>query len=101
MDRFKIKAILTGLSFLFFGMGLNFTTSFAQDQPSREAEGARLLHGAIDMHFHMDLMSQAAHNHLHLHQLALARDFGCHQESEITKSISARIESPAPASMFE
>ena len=47
MDRFKIKAILTGVSFLLFGMGLNFTTSFAQDQTSREAEGARLLHGRL------------------------------------------------------
>lgn len=102
MDRFKIKAILTGLSFLLFGMGLNLTTSFAQDQTSREAEGARLLHGAIDMHFHMDPPgADGTHDEAVIETIRVARSRGVrgvviksHHEPTASLAYHLRLEMP-------
>ena len=43
-------------------MGLPAIPSVGADQSSREADGARLLKGALDLHFHMDPWTPGASN---------------------------------------
>jgi hypothetical protein len=94
------KLIAVGLAVLMavFGRGVKSSSS----QSSRKAEGARLLKGAIDMHFHMDPpLADGSHDEAVIQTIRIARERGIrgmviksHHEPTSTLAYHLRLEIP-------
>ena len=91
-----------GIGFLLLLAGLGLTANPGQGQTSREAEGARLLRGAIDMHFHMDPpLADGTHDEAVIETVRVARSRGIrglviksHHEPTSTLAYHLRLEIP-------
>lgn len=98
----------TGKTFI-FGIGCSFlliiiglVAKSSPGQSNREAEGARLLKGAIDMHFHMDpRLADGAHDEAVIETIRIAQARGIrglviksHHEPTSTLAYQLRLEIP-------
>jgi len=87
---------------LFLLIIIDFGAKSSQGQSNREAEGARLLKGAIDMHFHMDpRLADGAHDEAVIETIRIARARGIrglviksHYEPTSTLAYHLRLELP-------
>src|ERR1700680_4138270 len=92
-----------------FGIGCSFlliiislVAKSSQGESNREAEGARLLKGAIDMHFHMDpRLADGAHDEAVIETIRIAQARGIrglviksHHEPTSTLAYQLRLEIP-------
>ena len=97
----KIIAILV-FSMVWVAVGSGLTVSFGQNRSSREAGGARLLRGAIDMHFHMDpRLADGTHDEAVIETIRIARARGMrgvvlksHHEPTSTLAYQLRLDIP-------
>jgi hypothetical protein len=91
-----------GFALLLAIFGLGAKSSPSPGQSNREAEGARLLQGAIDMHFHMDpRLANGAHDEAVVETIRIAQLHGIrglviksHHEPTSTLAYHLRLEIP-------
>jgi hypothetical protein len=94
----KLYIFCFALLLAIFGLGAKSNPG----QSNREAEGARLLKGAIDMHFHMDpALADGAHDEAVIETIRIARARGLrglviksHHEPTSTLAYQLRLEIP-------
>lgn len=96
------KLFTFGFASLLAIFGLGAKSSPSPGQSNREAEGARLLKGAIDMHFHMDpRLANGAHDEAVIETIRIAQSYGIrglviksHHEPTSTLAYHLRLEIP-------
>src|SRR5579872_2749355 len=103
MNRRETRGIFSfGIGCLFLLIITGFGAKSSQGQSNREAEGARLLKGAIDMHFHMDpRLADGAHDEAVIETIRIAQARGIrglviksHYEPTSTLAYHLRLELP-------
>jgi hypothetical protein len=96
------KLFTFGFALLLAIFGLGAKSSPSPGQSNREAEGARLLKGAIDMHFHMDpRLANGDHDEAIIETIRIAQSYGIrglviksHHEPTSTLAYHLRLEIP-------
>lgn len=100
--RVARKPFTFGIGFVLLLTCLGLVARSSHGQASREAEGARLLQGAIDMHFHMDPpLADGSHDGAVIATVRVARSRGMrglviksHSEPTATLAYQLRLEIP-------
>src|SRR3984893_9303559 len=96
------KPFTFGIALVVLLTSLGLVARSSHSQSSLEAEGARLLQGAIDMHFHMDpSLADGSHEEAVIETIRVARSRGIrglviksHQEPTSTLAYHLRLEIP-------
>jgi hypothetical protein len=105
MNRRETRRIfILGIGCLFLLIIIGLGAKSSQGQSNREAEGGRLLKGAIDMHFHMDpRLADGAHDEAVIETIRIAQARGIralviksHYEPTSTLAYHLRLEPFGP-----